>query len=45
MDLAHDGRAGLELATDYDYDLIILDLLLPGLDGTEVLRQGSSRTS
>src|SRR5262245_56197360 len=37
VDLAHDGRAGLELATDYDYDLIILDLLLPALDGTEVL--------
>src|SRR5438094_2905259 len=39
VDVAHDGRTGLELATDYDYDLIILDLLLPRLDGSELLRR------
>jgi two-component system copper resistance phosphate regulon response regulator CusR len=39
VDLAQDGRAGLELATTYDYDLIVLDLLLPELDGSEVLRR------
>ena len=39
VDVAQDGRAGLELATSYDYDLIILDLLLPQLDGSEVLRR------
>src|SRR2546427_243814 len=39
VDVAHDGREGLELATSYDYDLIILDLLLPQLDGSEVLRR------
>src|SRR5262249_17552793 len=39
IDVARDGVAGLELAQSYDYDLIILDLLLPGLDGTEVLRK------
>ena len=39
VDAAADGRAGLELATTYSYDLIILDLMLPGLSGTEVLRQ------
>jgi two-component system, OmpR family, copper resistance phosphate regulon response regulator CusR len=39
VDAAADGRTGLELATTYDYDLIILDLMLPGLNGTEVLRQ------
>jgi two-component system copper resistance phosphate regulon response regulator CusR len=39
VDIANDGRAGLELATSYDYDLIILDLLLPQLDGSEVLRR------
>jgi len=39
VDVAHDGRTGLQLATDYDYDLIILDLLLPALDGTELLRR------
>lgn len=39
VDVARDGAAGLELAQSYDYDLIILDLLLPRLDGTEVLRK------
>src|SRR5438552_17412399 len=39
VDVAHDGRTGLELATTYDYDLIVLDLLLPELDGSEVLRR------
>ncbi len=39
VDAAADGRSGLELAQAYPYDLIILDLMLPGLSGTEVLRQ------
>ena len=39
VDVARDGVAGLELAQNYSYDLIVLDLLLPGLDGTEVLRK------
>lgn len=39
VDVAHDGRNGLELATTFDYDLVILDLLLPELDGSEVLRR------
>src|SRR5262245_4577703 len=39
VDGAGDGTTGLELATTYDYDLIILDLMLPGLSGTEVLRR------
>src|SRR5262245_38497026 len=39
VDVALDGREGLELATTYDYDLIILDLLLPQLDGGEILRR------
>ena len=38
VDAAADGPRGLELATTYNYDLIILDLMLPGLSGTEVLR-------
>jgi DNA-binding response OmpR family regulator len=39
VDTANDGRTGLELAKTYDYDLIILDLLLPEIDGSEVLRR------
>src|SRR5437762_10442566 len=39
VDVAHDGREGLELATSYDYDLIVLDLLLPHMDGGEILRR------
>ena len=36
---AHDGRAGLELARQEDFDLILLDIMLPGLNGMEVLRR------
>ncbi len=39
VDVAPDGRKALELATTYHYDLLILDLMLPGLDGTSLLRQ------
>jgi len=39
VDKAADGVSGLEFATLYEYDLIILDLLLPGLSGTETLRR------
>lgn len=39
VDVAKDGRSGLELAQTYQYDLIILDLMLPGMDGSEVLRR------
>ncbi len=34
--LAHDGQQGLELALSTKPDLILLDLMLPGLDGREV---------
>ena len=39
VDAAAEGQTGLDLATTFDYDLIILDLMLPGLSGTEVLRR------
>ena len=38
VDTAADGNSGLELAAAYQYDLIILDLMLPGMSGTEILR-------
>ena len=33
------GEEGIELAKLYDYDLILLDLSLPDMDGYEVLRK------
>ena len=39
VDVALDGLRGWELAAAVDYDLIILDLMLPGLNGTELLRR------
>jgi DNA-binding response OmpR family regulator len=39
VDVAADGRRAIELATAYQYDLIILDLMMPGLNGTEVLQR------
>ena len=33
------GEDGLEIGKLYDYDIIILDLLLPDIDGYEVLRR------
>ncbi|MFQ5398751.1 MAG: response regulator transcription factor [Anaerolineae bacterium] len=39
VDLAPDGRAGLELARENPPDLVLLDLMLPGMDGLEVCRR------
>ncbi|MBX3629768.1 MAG: response regulator transcription factor [Nitrosomonas sp.] len=47
IDAASDGVTGLHLALTRDYDVIILDLGLPGIDGTELcrrLRQDARRT-
>ena len=33
------GEDGLEIGKIYDYDLIVLDLMLPDIDGYEVLRR------
>lgn len=37
--LVHDGRAGLELAERQAWDVIVLDLKLPGVDGLEICRR------
>jgi len=41
----HDGRGGLGRALDGGFDLIILDVMLPVLDGFEVLRQLRKRSN
>lgn len=38
-DFAHDGRTGLEKALSGVYDLVVLDVMLPQLDGFEILRR------
>ncbi len=38
VDLAHDGEEGLAMATDGSHDVIILDILLPEMDGIQVCR-------
>ena len=38
VDMAHDGLDGQHLAMQHDYDVIVLDAMLPGLDGFSVLR-------
>ncbi|SFD34907.1 heavy metal response regulator transcription factor [Paracidovorax konjaci] len=37
VDVAHDGVDGLHRATEYTYDAIVLDRMLPGIDGIAVL--------
>lgn len=39
VDLAMDGLRGLEMATTYSYDLILLDIHLPNMNGTQVLER------
>lgn len=39
VDYAADGLAGLQLATDNEYDVLVLDLMLPGLDGIDLCRK------
>ena len=39
VDLAYDGEEGVHLAETGEYDLIVLDLMLPGIPGTTVLKR------
>jgi two-component system, OmpR family, response regulator CpxR len=39
IDCEHDGRAGLDRALKNEHKLVILDVMLPGLDGFEILRR------
>jgi two-component system response regulator CpxR len=39
VEFAHDGKSGLAEAQSGRYDLVVLDVMLPGLDGFEILRR------
>ena len=39
VDIEYDGKPGLEKALTNDYDLILLDLMLPNINGLEICRQ------
>ena len=39
VDAAYDGEEGLAMAMDGSHDIIVLDILLPGMDGIEVCRR------
>lgn len=39
VDTTGDGEEGLWFATSHDYDVIVLDLMLPDVDGLSILRQ------
>lgn len=39
VDVAYDGVKGYDLASMEDYDVIVLDLMLPGMDGEEICRK------
>ncbi len=39
VSLAGEGRTALEYASNLDFDVIVLDLMLPGIDGFEVARR------
>ena len=38
VDIAYDGKSGLQMALSNDYDLLLVDWMLPGLSGIEIVR-------
>ena len=45
VDVSHDGKDGLLRASVHDYDLLLLDVMLPGITGFEIVREVRSRES
>jgi two-component system response regulator MprA len=45
VDVAYDGKTGLSMARDNPPDLVILDWMLPGMDGLEVCKRLRAATS
>lgn len=39
VDIAYDGKSGLQLALTNEYDLLLVDWMLPGLSGIEIVRE------
>ena len=39
VDIAYDGKNGLQMALSNDYDLLLVDWMLPGLSGIEIVRE------
>lgn len=39
VDMSHDGRDGLDMFSKKEYNLILLDLMLPGFNGLEICRR------
>ena len=38
VEIAHDGQVGLDFIEAFDYDLVLLDSILPKLDGVSICR-------
>ncbi len=43
VDVAHDGHTGVAMAQYGDYDVLLLDIMLPGLSGYEILKRVRAR--
>ena len=39
VDIAHDGNTGLQMALKDEFNVIILDVMMPGMDGFEVVKE------
>jgi PleD family two-component response regulator len=45
VDITHDGEEGMYLAENYPYDAVLLDLMLPKIDGIDLLGKRGGRCS
>ena len=43
--VSHDGREGADLALNHDYDLMLIDVMLPNLNGMEICRRVRKKKS